>query len=49
MGETGRKFKIRMNEHAKGKQVKSTNSPYERHFNDSGHKFINLHDNMEII
>jgi Reverse transcriptase (RNA-dependent DNA polymerase) len=49
LGETGRKFKIRMNEHAKGEGVRVTNSLYARHFNESGHKFINPKENMEII
>ena len=47
LGETGRKFKIRMNGHAKGERDKTTNPLYERHFNESGHKFINPNENME--
>ena len=38
-----------MNEHAKGEGVRVTNSLYARHFNESGHKFINPNENMEII
>ena len=36
-----------MNEHAKEEGVKTTNSLYARHFNESGHKFINPNENME--
>ena len=49
LGETGRTLKIRMNEHAKGKDVKTTNSLYARHFNETGHTFPNLIENVEII
>ena len=36
-----------MNGHAKGERDKTTNPLYARHFNESGHKFINPNENMQ--
>lgn len=49
LGETGRMLKIRLNEHAKGKDILTTNSLFARHFNETKHKFPNLTENVEII
>ena len=44
VGETGRRFEIRMEEHAKGEGDRMTNSLNARHFMETGHTFINPRD-----
>lgn len=49
LDKIGRSLELRLKEHSKGEDDRTTNSLYARHFIETGHKFINPSENFKIL
>ena len=49
LGETGRKFVLRLSDHKRGEGNRTTNSLYARFFIEENHKFVNPLEDYKIL